>query len=173
MHKISHLNYNDIMQFKILRLHLKCVVGYFPSTHTFCVVTIDTNSIIIKASIIDIFFISLVSHQPTLSCLSVLNVTWRPSRYNTAFCKTVFNDSSFLLNFITEAAINRTFALMVMHARKPQRISDGYDKVLNASALQSVDGGRRFEFCCNLGECNKYFVLFSGTLRSISPIRIR
>lgn len=100
-------------------------------------------------------------------------MTWRPSRYITAFCKTVFNDSGFILHFITEAVINRTFALMVMHARKPQRISDGYDMVLNASASQSVDGGRRFEFCCNLGECNKSFCLFSGTLRSISPIRIR
>lgn len=126
----------------------------------------------IKASIIDTCFVPFILLF-ALSCLSVLNVTWRPSRYITAFCKTVFNDSAFILNFITEAVINRTFALMVMHARKPQRISDGYDMTLNASALQPLDGGRRFEFCCNFGEFSYHIYLFSGTSRSISPIRIR
>lgn len=32
---------------------------------------------------------------------------------------------------------------MVMHARKPQRISDGYDRTLDASVLHYIDGGRR------------------------------
>lgn len=70
-----------------------------------------------------------------LLSLSYLNVTWRPSRYITAFCKTVFYDSGLILQFISDTVTNRLIALMVMHARKPlKRISDGYDMASDSSA---------------------------------------
>lgn len=102
-------------------------------------------------------------------------MTWRRPRYITD--NSCFNDSGLFKYFITEAVINRTFALMVMHARKPQRISDGYDIVFDGSVLQSVDHCRwrspidSFPVITKKKLNNSF--LFSGTLRSTKPIRTR
>lgn len=83
----------------------------------------------VLAALQSILRLSLFSSDSFFSwCPACLNVTWRPSRFNTAFCNSVLHDSDLNLQFISEAVTNRIFALMVMHARKPlKRISDGYD----------------------------------------------